>query len=95
MVGNLFDIICDDVTAVDNPVCQECTDKLLDCMDQQMSLLEEECKEYKELLDELKSNQNFPDLTALKSELLNLQVNIQHTVIIVRIQWYIFTKMLD
>lgn len=74
MMGNLCDIICNDVTALDNPMCQQCTDKLLDLMDQQLMTLEDECKDYKELLEDLKSNQNYADLSSLKSELLTLQV---------------------
>jgi hypothetical protein len=53
MIGNLFDIICNDEAAIDHPMCQECTDKLLDCMDQQLHQLEEDCKEYKNLSDRL------------------------------------------
>uniref|UniRef100_A0A915IHS4 Uncharacterized protein n=1 Tax=Romanomermis culicivorax TaxID=13658 RepID=A0A915IHS4_ROMCU len=74
MMGNLFDLICNDVTAVDNPMCQECTDKLLDCMDQQMLQLEDECKEYRDFLSFLKKNvQESADLTSLKNEHQKLQ----------------------
>jgi beclin 1 len=86
MMGNLFDTICEDAAAIDHPMCQECTDKLLDCMDQQLHQLEEDCKEYKNLSDRLdatkdghqhrpgtsSSEQHF-DLNSLKSELLKLQ----------------------
>lgn len=75
MIGNLFDIICNDATAIDNPMCQECTDKLLDCMDQQLNQLEEECKEYKDLLESLENSHDYVDLNALKTELIKLQVS--------------------
>lgn len=74
MIGNLFDIICNDATAIDNPMCQECTDKLLDCMDQQLNQLEEECKEYKDLLESFDNSHDYVDLNALKTELIKLQV---------------------
>lgn len=87
MIGNLFDMICSDVAAIDHPMCQECTDKLLDYMDHQLHQLEEDCKEYKSLSDRLDSQkQGTPggpassdqhlDLNSLKSELLKLQVCI-------------------
>lgn len=52
---------------------QECTNKLLDCMDAQLHQLEEECDEYKKLLDNLNQCDKELDMSFLKKELDRLQ----------------------
>lgn len=73
MKGNLFDIICGDATPLDHPMCQECSDQLLDCMDQQLRGLEEESENYSSLIDSLKRQQSGMDLNSLRMELSKLQ----------------------
>lgn len=52
LTSRLFDILSDQST-VDHPLCEECADFVIDQMDSQLRVLEEECKEYRELLDTL------------------------------------------
>ncbi|EJW88335.1 autophagy protein Apg6 containing protein [Wuchereria bancrofti] len=52
--GNLFDIICNSNSALKGPMCEDCTEQLLSGMDQHLKELDEECAQYRELLDSLK-----------------------------------------
>ncbi|KAG1681732.1 Beclin-1 [Nymphon striatum] len=47
----LFDIMSDQ-SDIDHPLCEECTDALLNYMDQQLEVVEKECDDYKSLCDE-------------------------------------------
>ncbi|XP_015919894.1 beclin-1 [Parasteatoda tepidariorum] len=68
----LFDIMSDQ-SDVDHPLCEECTDNLLDQMDQQLRIAEEECKEYRDFLEHLEMGNEEDDLEKLKTELSSLQ----------------------
>uniref|UniRef100_UPI00358FFB7D beclin-1 isoform X2 n=1 Tax=Myxine glutinosa TaxID=7769 RepID=UPI00358FFB7D len=48
----LFDVMSGQ-TDVDHPLCEECTDALLDQMDQQLKVSEDECRDYREFLERL------------------------------------------
>lgn len=48
----LFELMTNQ-SAVDYPICEECTDNLLDQMERQLDLAEDECKDYKKYLDQL------------------------------------------
>uniref|UniRef100_A0A915PIL1 Autophagy-related protein 6 n=1 Tax=Setaria digitata TaxID=48799 RepID=A0A915PIL1_9BILA len=52
--GNLYDIICNSNSALKGPMCEDCTEQLLSGMDQHLKELDEECAQYRELLDSLK-----------------------------------------
>uniref|UniRef100_A0A914V7K9 Atg6/beclin coiled-coil domain-containing protein n=1 Tax=Plectus sambesii TaxID=2011161 RepID=A0A914V7K9_9BILA len=57
-------------------MCQDCTDKLLDGMDSQLKALEDECAEYRRMLDGLRkdrSSNSFFDVNASKIELNKLK----------------------
>ena len=43
--ANLFDMISNN-SDVDHPLCEECTDTMLETMDQQLKLAEEEAQAY-------------------------------------------------
>uniref|UniRef100_A0A0N5AYW3 Beclin-1-like protein n=1 Tax=Syphacia muris TaxID=451379 RepID=A0A0N5AYW3_9BILA len=53
--GNLYDIICNSNSPLTGPICETCTDNLLDGMDQQLKGLEEEYTNYRKLYESLKS----------------------------------------
>uniref|UniRef100_A0A674E2P3 Beclin-1 n=1 Tax=Salmo trutta TaxID=8032 RepID=A0A674E2P3_SALTR len=56
VTSDLFDIMSGQ-TDVDHPLCEECTDTLLDHLDTQLNITENECQNYKnclELLSQLK-----------------------------------------
>lgn len=46
MASDLFDIMSGQ-TDVDHPLCEECTDTLLDHLDTQLNITENECQNYK------------------------------------------------
>jgi beclin 1 len=50
--AELFDVISGNGD-IDHPLCEECTDALLDAMDQQLKLAEEEAQEYQAFLQKM------------------------------------------
>ncbi|XP_059526234.1 beclin-1 isoform X3 [Myotis daubentonii] len=50
VTGDLFDIMSGQ-TDVDHPLCEECTDTLLDQLDTQLNVTENECQNYKRCLE--------------------------------------------
>ncbi|XP_051014643.1 beclin-1 isoform X1 [Acomys russatus] len=52
VTGDLFDIMSGQ-TDVDHPLCEECTDTLLDQLDTQLNVTENECQNYKRCLEML------------------------------------------
>lgn len=71
----LFELMTNQ-SAVDYPICEECTDNLLDQMERQLDLAEDECKDYKKYLDQLTGgDEEDPDLEQLDEELRRLEEN--------------------
>ncbi|KAB0340011.1 hypothetical protein FD755_024820 [Muntiacus reevesi] len=68
VTGDLFDIMSGQ-TDVDHPLCEECTDILLDQLDTQLNITENECQNYKRCL-EILEQMNEDD-----SEQLGLELN--------------------
>ncbi|XP_076313148.1 beclin-1-like Atg6 isoform X1 [Tachypleus tridentatus] len=85
VTSRLFDIMSDQ-SDVDHPLCEECTDSLLDQMDQQLKIAEDECKDYREFVDQLNlCEENEEDLKILEEELkeleekeIDLRTELQH-----------------
>lgn len=71
--AQLFDIMTDQ-SDVDYPICEECTDNLLDQMERQLDLAEDECKDYKKYLEQLTTDENEEDLVQLDAELRTLEL---------------------
>lgn len=71
--AQLFDIMTDQ-SDVDYPICEECTDNLLDQMERQLDLAEDECKDYKKFLEHLTGREEDDDLEQLEKELEQLKV---------------------
>lgn len=74
VTSSLFDILsCQ--SEVDHPLCEECTDTLLDQLDEQLELTEKECQDYKELLEKLnEDNEEDIDEKAIDTELEKLRI---------------------
>ena len=53
MTVELFDLLSDNAGEVDHPLCEECTDTILETMDQQLKLSEEEAQQYHSFLQKL------------------------------------------
>ncbi|CAC5420659.1 BECN [Mytilus coruscus] len=68
----LFDIMSGQ-SEVDHPLCEECTDTLLDQLDHQLQITEDECKDYKDFLENLNTKQENIDDNALDDELKQLK----------------------
>ncbi|XP_056326055.1 beclin-1 [Danio aesculapii] len=67
VTSNLFDIMSGQ-TDIDHPLCEECTDTLLDHLDTQLNITENECQNYKsclELLSQLPEEEETSLLNAL------------------------------
>ncbi|NP_001032963.1 beclin-1 isoform X1 [Takifugu rubripes] len=71
VTSDLFDIMSGQ-TDVDHPLCEECTDTLLDHLDTQLNITENECQNYKQCL-ELLSNLQVEDEETLLAELQQLK----------------------
>lgn len=56
VTSDLFDIMSGQ-TDIDHPLCEECTDALLDHLDTQLSMTENECQNYKLVSLTLKTSQ--------------------------------------
>ncbi|XP_037665713.1 beclin-1 isoform X2 [Choloepus didactylus] len=70
VTGDLFDIMSGQ-TDVDHPLCEECTDTLLDQLDTQLNVTENECQNYKRCL-EILEQMNEDDSEQLQMELKEL-----------------------
>jgi beclin 1 len=68
----LFDIMSGQ-SEVDHPLCEECTDTLLDQLDHQLKITEDECKDYKDFLENLNTKPENVDDAALDDELEHLK----------------------
>jgi beclin 1 len=72
VTSELFDILsCQ--SNVDHPLCEECTDNLLDQLDQQLKTTEDECKDYRDFLVKLNAMTDNTDDAALDEELRQLE----------------------
>lgn len=68
VTAGLFDIMSSN-SDVDHPLCEECTDALLDLMDQQLRLTEEELNDYSNFLKKIENEDDFENLESLEKEL--------------------------
>ncbi|KAK6165246.1 hypothetical protein SNE40_022207 [Patella caerulea] len=68
----LFDIMSGH-SEVDHPLCEECTDSLLDQLDNQLKITEDECRDYRDLLTKLQHETDDVDEKALDKELKQLK----------------------
>lgn len=71
VTGDLFDIMSGQ-TDVDHPLCEECTDTLLDHLDTQLNITENECQNYKQCF-ELLSQLEVEEEETLLAELQHLK----------------------
>ena len=70
----LFDMLSDN-SEVDHPLCEECTDTLLESMEQQLELAESDAQEYADYLARLNSETEEGSCVAqLETELRQLQL---------------------
>ncbi|GLG99595.1 Beclin-1-like protein [Gryllus bimaculatus] len=68
----LFDIMSG-ASEVDHPLCEECTDTLLNLMDQQLKLTEDEWNDYSEFLKKLEMEDEEQGLEILEKDLEDLK----------------------
>ncbi|XP_024082668.1 beclin-1-like protein isoform X2 [Cimex lectularius] len=72
VTAGLFDIVSSN-SDVDHPLCEECTDTLIDLMDKQLKLTEEEWEDYNQFLQKLKNESYTESVEALEKESEDLQ----------------------
>lgn len=70
VASGLFDIISGN-TEINHPLCEECTDALLDIMDQHFRMIEDDCLHYKLYLEKLNKEGDY-DIQTLTRELEEL-----------------------
>ncbi|XP_071447356.1 beclin-1-like protein [Hetaerina americana] len=73
VTAGLFDILSN-TSDVDHPLCEECTDSLLDLMDQQLRLTEDEWNDYNEYLKRLELEDEETALSAMEKDLEELRL---------------------
>jgi len=73
VTASLFDILSGN-SQVDHPLCEECTDALLDLMDQQLKLTEDEWNDYNQFLERLEAEDEDQGIDSLEKELADLRV---------------------
>lgn len=60
---------------IDHPLCEECTDQLLELLEQQLHLTEVECNDYNRFLDRLQAEEDPPhSLESLEKELAEMKL---------------------
>lgn len=65
--STLFDLMSNQ-SDIDHPLCEACTDTLLDQMDQQLKIAEDECKKYREFLETIEEDKSEKNPEALEAE---------------------------
>lgn len=71
VTAGLFDIMSSN-SDVDHPLCEECTDALLDLMEQQLRLTEEELSDYSHFLRKIENDEDYENMEDLEKELENV-----------------------
>lgn len=77
--AQLFDL-ASSTSDVDHPICQECSDALLNLLEQQLNQAEEECQEYRQFLAKItkeSEEESMASVESLEKELSLLQVEEQ------------------
>ncbi|KAL7025459.1 hypothetical protein ACKWTF_013478 [Chironomus riparius] len=69
--AELFDNLSS-ISEINHPVCTDCSDFLLEMMDQQLKIAESEWNDYNNYLKKLELNEEIPDVENLEKELDNL-----------------------
>ncbi|XP_070570328.1 beclin-1-like [Ptychodera flava] len=72
VTSHLFDIMSGE-SDIDHPLCEECTDTLLDQLDEKLKITEDECKDYRDLLERLNQSQDHDNLESLQEEIEELK----------------------
>ncbi|OQR75683.1 beclin-1-like [Tropilaelaps mercedesae] len=75
MTAQLFDVLTDE-SDVEHPLCEECTDSLLDLMEEELTIAEAEVKDYKKYLSERSENDD-DSLDELNAQLAELNAEEQ------------------
>lgn len=70
--ADLFDNLSSN-SEIDHPLCDECTDTLLELMDQQLKVAENEWTAYNNYLQKLEQTDDKPDIEQLQKELHDLE----------------------
>jgi len=78
--GALFDMLSDN-SSVDHPLCEECTDTLLQCLELQLEQAEQDSQQYQEYLTKLSNEtEDSSQVADLEAELSSLKMEEQQLV---------------
>ncbi|XP_073987028.1 beclin-1-like Atg6 isoform X2 [Rhodnius prolixus] len=72
ITANLFDVVSSN-SEIDHPLCEECTDSLIEMVDQQLKLTEDELHDYSQFLKKLQNESHLESVETLREELKGLQ----------------------
>ncbi|XP_310418.6 beclin-1-like protein [Anopheles gambiae] len=70
--AELFDALSNN-SEIDHPLCDECTDTLLELMDKQLKIAEDEWNDYNNYLKKLEMTDDVPNIEELEQELAGLK----------------------
>ncbi|KAL1391542.1 hypothetical protein pipiens_012308 [Culex pipiens pipiens] len=70
--AELFDTLSNN-SEIDHPLCDECTDTLLELMDKQLKMAEDEWNDYNNYLKKLEMTDDVPNIDQLEKELVDLK----------------------
>lgn len=73
MRAQIFDALSNN-SEIDHPLCEECTDSLLELMDRQLKDAEAEWNDYNQYLKRLEMTDEIPNLSKLEKELNDLKL---------------------
>ncbi|XP_059475298.1 beclin-1-like protein [Neocloeon triangulifer] len=79
VTAGLFDALSNN-SDIDHPLCEECTDSILELLDHQLRLTENEQADYKEYLQRLQEEQSNDSLEELEAELEKLTLEEQQLI---------------
>ncbi|BES90962.1 Beclin 1 [Nesidiocoris tenuis] len=88
VTANLFDIVSSN-SEIDHPLCEECTDVLVELMDQQLKLTEGEWRDYNQFLNKLMNEsvvESLEDLEKTLQELLEEEERLTQELGIMQVQ---------
>ncbi|XP_055679889.1 beclin-1-like protein isoform X2 [Lutzomyia longipalpis] len=77
--AELFDKLSSN-SEIDHPLCDECTDTLLEMMDQQLKLADNDFNDYLSYLKKLEASEDVPDIEQLEKELADLSTEEERLV---------------
>ncbi|XP_055905655.1 beclin-1-like protein [Eupeodes corollae] len=75
--AQLFDALSSN-SEFDHPLCDECTDSMLELLERELKIAENEWRDYKSYLEKLEKSEEKPNIPELRKELADLESKEKH-----------------